>query len=236
MGCILRRSAGALIALMLLAGAPGAFAVPCAGLPATDLRLQPLSVDDVHDEVAPATEIARLSTTIRGDTPHPLMAVRYTLDSNVMPVHRLVPATGGGFCNAPEKVVFGFGVTRRRVILTPEAATEACVKSALLAHEEDHYRFVREAIRVFLQEQRGVLAGKLQELKAQRMADEGSAKQAMEAGLLGANARLIQQFNKDVGRIREVIDSPAQLAALGASCNGRVAELEHSVRHKEREL
>ncbi len=236
MSCVLRRSAGALAATLLLLAAPGAFAVPCAGLPPTDLRLQPLSVDHVDEEVVPAAEIARLSTAIRGEVPHPLMAVRYTMDSNVAPVHRPVPAPGGGFCNAPERVVFGFGVTRRRVILAPEAATEACVKSALLAHEEEHYRFVREAIRAFLQEQKEALAGKLQELKRQPAVDEASARQAMEVGLLGASALLIQQFNKNVGQIREAIDSPTQLAALGASCNGRVAELERSIRRGEREL
>ena len=237
MSSLLRRSAGAWVAIMLLIAAPGAFAAsPCGELPPTDLKLQPLSSDDIQEEVAPADKIAQLSTTIRGDAPHPLMAVRYVMDSNVAPVHRLVPAPGGGFCNAPERVAFGFGVTRRRVILAPEAASESCVKSALLAHEADHYRFVREAIREFFQGQEEAVARKLEELKAQRTTDEDAARRAMEAGLLGVSAQLIQQFNQNVGRIREAIDSPAQLAALSASCNGRVAELEGRVRRGEREL
>ncbi|MGE3279996.1 MAG: hypothetical protein AB7O13_03155 [Alphaproteobacteria bacterium] len=222
--------------LGLVIAAPSAFAAsPCGELPPTDLQLQPLSVEDIQEEIAPAEKIAQLSTVIRGDAPHPLMAVRYVMDSNVAPVHRLVPAPGG-YCDAPKRVVFGFGVTRRRVILTPEAASESCVKSALLAHEADHYRFVREAIREFLQGQEEAVARKLEQLKAQRATDEDSARRAMEAGLLGVSAQLIQQFNQNVGRIREMIDSPAQLAALSASCNGRVAELEGRARRREREL
>lgn len=236
MDSFLRQSAGALVAIMLLIAAPSAFAAsPCGELPPTDLKLQPLSADAIQEEVAPADKIAELSTVIRGAAPHPLMAVRYVVDSNVSPVHRLVPAPGG-YCDAPERVVFGFGVVRRRVIFTPEAASESCVKSALLAHEEEHNRFVREAIRKFLQGQEETIAHKLEELKAQRAPDEDSARRAMEAGVLGVSAQLIQQFYKNVGPIRETIDSPAQLAALSASCNGRVGELEGRVRRGEREL
>lgn len=50
------------------------------------------------------------------------MAVRYVMDSSVAIVHRVVPAADGKFCAAPEQVVFNFGVTRRRVILVPQAA------------------------------------------------------------------------------------------------------------------
>ena len=68
MACVLKRSAGVLATIMLLIATPGAFVAPsCANLPQTDLKLQLLSADDIQEEVAPATEIARLSTAIRGD-------------------------------------------------------------------------------------------------------------------------------------------------------------------------
>lgn len=212
-------------------------AAECVGLPTSDMKLHPLSVDSIDQEIAPPEEIARLSVGGPGRLPHPLLAIRYTIDSNVGLVHRLVPTNGGGFCAAPESVTFGFGVTRRRAIFVPAADSEPCVKSALLAHEAEHYRVVSEAIRAFLYRQEALLARYLGELKARPATGETAAKKALETGLLAASARLIEQFNEnEVARIREEIDSSTQLAALGASCNGRLAELERNIRRRETEL
>lgn len=179
-------------ALLCLITAPAALAAPvCTALPDSDLKLSPLSADTVEQEIAPPEHIARLSVGEPGHAPHPLLAVRYTFDSNVGLVHRLVPAKGGGFCAAPESVTFGFGITRRRAIFAPEAASEPCVKAALLAHEAEHYRVVSEAIRAFLHRQETPLARYLGELKARPAAGEIAAKKALETGLLGASARLV---------------------------------------------
>jgi hypothetical protein len=225
-------------ALLCLITAPAALAAPeCTTLPASDFQLRPLSADTVDQETASPEQIARLSPGGPDGAPHPLLAVRYTFDSNVGLVHRLVPAKGGGFCAAPEAVTFGFGITRRRAIFVPAAALDACVKSALLAHEAEHYRVVSEAIRAFLHRQEATLTRYLGELKARPAAGETAAKSAMESGLLGASARLIEQFNRnEVARIREQIDSPGHLAALSASCNGRIGALEHNIRRGEAEL
>lgn len=229
---------GLVFVWLCLMTAPAALAAPeCIGLPASDFQLRPLSVDTVDQETAPPEQIARLSVGGPDRVPHPLLAVRYTFDSNVNLTHRLVPAKGGGFCAAPERTIFGFGVTRRRAILAPEAASEPCVKAALLAHEEEHYQVVSEAIRAFLRRQEAPLARYLRELTAQPADGEDEATKALETGLLGANARLIEQFNKnEVAWIREQIDSPVQLAALSASCNGRVDALERRTRRGETEL
>jgi hypothetical protein len=226
------------VALLCLITAPAAVAAPiCTALPDSDLKLSPLSADTVDQEIAPTEQIARLSVGEPGHVPHPLLAVRYSIDSNVGLVHRVVPAKDGGFCAAPEAVTFGFGVTRRRAILAPEAAAEPCVKYALLAHEAEHYRVVSEGIRAFLYRQEAPLARYLGELKARPAAGETAAKKALETGLLGASARLIEKFNKnEVARIREEIDSPVRLAALSASCNGRIGALERRIRGKETEL
>lgn len=223
--------------LCLAAWSAADAASECTGLPTSDLKLRPLSADAVEQEIAPPEQIARLSVGEPGHAPHPLLAVRYTFDSNVGLVHRLVPAKGGDFCAAPESVTFGFGITRRRAIFAPAAAAEPCVKSALLAHEAEHYRVVSEAIRAFLHRQEATLARYLGELKARPAAGETAAKKALETGLLGASARLIEKFNKnEVARIREEIDSPVRLAALSASCNGRIGALERRIRGKETEL
>ena len=225
-------------ALLCLVTAPAALAAPvCTALPASDLKLSPLLVDMVDQEIAPPEQIARLSVGESGHAPHPLLAVRYTFDSNVGFVHRLVPAKDGRVCAAPESITFGFGITRRRAVFAPEAASEPCIKSALLAHEAEHYRVVSAAIRAFLHQQEGPLARYVGELKARPAAGETAAKKALETGLLGASARLIEQFNRnEVARIREEIDSPVRLAALSASCDGRIGALERRIRGKETEL
>jgi hypothetical protein len=106
-----------------------ALAAPdCTDLPSSDLKVERISVERIDEEIAPPEEIARLSSTGEARAPHPLMAVRYSIDSTAAVVHRLVPTANGGFCDAPEGVVFRFGISRRRVILAAEAAAEPCVK------------------------------------------------------------------------------------------------------------
>jgi GTP1/Obg family GTP-binding protein len=44
--------------------------------------------------------------------------------------------------------------------------------------------------------------------------------------------RMLSQFKEEqVGRIRQSVDSPTRLAELRRSCEGRLDELEKSVRH-----
>ena len=228
-----------LLALCLcLAVSSGALAAPeCAALPAAQPELRAVSVDHIDQETAAPDEIARLAMTGNGPAPHSLMAVRYVIDTNVAVVHRVVKTADGGFCDAPETVVFRFGVIRRRVVLVPEAAADPCVRAALLAHEAEHERIVRQAIGGFLHEHQAELVQRLAHLKQQRARDANAAKNVMEAGLMDAITRLFERFKQnEVGRIRNLVDSPDRLKDLGASCDGRIAELERSVGRGEKEL
>ena len=232
----LRRSSIALIYVLLLLAPSRVFAdAGCADSSFfTDLKLEPIYIDHIEQEIAPPEEIARLSIAGAGPTPHPLMAVRYTIDGTVAVMHRVLRAEGEGFCAAPETVVFRFGVGSRRVILARSAAAEPCVTSALLAHEAEHYWFVSAVIRPFLRQREAELEQQLRDLKAGRARDEDSAKRTIEVGLFGATARLIEEFNlNEIDKVRELVDSPARLTLLSASCNGRIAELERSVAHDE---
>jgi hypothetical protein len=164
------------------------------------------------------------------------MAIRYTTDSKVAIAHRLVPAPGGGFCDAPESVLFGFGVVMRRVILAPEAAAEPCVKSALLAHEAEHDQQMRAAIRAFIVQYSPTLVQELLKFNTQPAADEETAKQSLETELVSASARMLQRFISDeAARIIQSVDSDTRLG-LGQSCNGRMKELEQSLSRAEKKL
>ena len=156
--------------------------------------------------------------------PHPLMAVVSPIAGKFALAHRLVPAPGGGYCDAPEAVIIGIGigVVSREVFLTPPAAMDACVKAALLAHEGEHERMLGAAVQAFIQEYRPAFAQELVELTTKRASDQGSAKKAFEAGIMASLTRMLSQFKEEqVGRIRQSADSATRLAELRRSCDGR---------------
>lgn len=94
-----------------------------------------------------------------------------------------------------------------------------------------------ESIRGFLLQWETELQRRLRELKARPANDETAARQSVEKGLLEESARMMEQFGRsETAKLREVIDSPARLATLSASCNVRIGELESRIRRGEREL
>lgn len=125
----------------------------------------------------------------------------------------------------------------RQVFMTPEAAAEPCVRSALLAHEGRHDRTLDEAIHVFIQQRRGKLAPEIAELKDKRASDQGAAVKAFEAGLATLTTRMMKEFKEEqVTRIRRSVDTDARLAELRRPCHGRLGELEESARHDGQEM
>lgn len=234
MNHVLRKSSVKLIAVLLLLASPQVFAdAACSDSSFfTDLRLEPIYVAHIEQEITPLDEIARLLTRGPSPIPHPLMAVQYSMDSTVGVIHRVVRAEGEGFCAAPETVILRFGVGRRRVLLSPQAAAEPCIASALLEHEAEHYWFLSDVIRPFLRQYEAEWEKQLRDLKAEQARDEDSAKRTLEESLFAAAAQLIEEFSRnEVAKVRDLVDSPARLRILSASCNGRIAELERSVAH-----
>jgi hypothetical protein len=103
----------------------------------------------------------------------------------------------------------------------------------LLAHEAEHNRIAGDAIRSFLDQHAAELNRLLRQLKAQRARSKDATKKAMEIGLMSAAVRLTETFHAtEIGKIRELVDSPARLSTLGALCDGRIAELERSLSTK----
>ncbi len=221
----------ALLALSLSAGSGSA--QECTDLPQSDLKLYRLESDHVTEHAATPEEIERLARTSgMARAPHPLMAVVSPIAGKFALAHRLVPAPGGGYCDAPEAVIIGIGIASREVFLTPPAAMDACVKAALLAHEGEHDRMLGAGVQAFIQEYRPAFAQELVELTTKRASDQGSAKKAFEAGIMASLTRMLSQFKEEqVGQIRQAVDSAPRLAELRRSCEGRLDELEKSVRH-----
>jgi hypothetical protein len=216
-------------AFALMAGA--ANAQECAG---SDVKVYVLHADRVTERIAALEEMVKLTSGSDGEpAPHPLLLVRYALDSKVHAVHRLIARADGGYCDAPESVRVGFGPATREVFLAAPAASESCVLAALLAHADEHDRMLEEAIHEFLQQRGPQFAQEVRELEARRSPDENTAVQAFETGIEVLLARLLNDFKRErLVQLRQTVDSPDRLAALSRSCDGRVEALEKTVRQE----
>jgi hypothetical protein len=184
----------------------GVAAQECSELPRSELTVYRLAADHVTEHTATPGEIARLWTASGkgGPAPHALMAIVNEIETKLAVVHRLVGSPEGGFCDAPEAVLIGFGAVSRHVFMAPAAAMEPCVRSALLAHEGQHERMLEEAVHAFIQQHRQELAQELVELKGKRASDQGAAAKAFETGLEISMARMLNEFKQEqVDRIRQ---------------------------------
>jgi hypothetical protein len=190
-----------------------------------------LTVDEITVHAAARTELEETVTALGGSlSTHPLMAIVDPLDTHVVTGHRVIERPQG-YCDAPQAVLLGLGVARREVFMLREAAIDDCIKAALLTHEAEHDRGLGKAIHEFIQQQRPILARRLEELKHRSAADPQSAVRAFEAGVQRLLAALLEEFKQQkVPDIEQAVDSVGHLAALSNSCNGRLGELEKMAR------
>ena len=204
-----------------------ASAQECTDLPKSGLKVYRLAVDQVTDHAVTRAEIESMVTALAG-TPstHPLMAIVDAIDTRVAVEHRIVERPQG-YCDAPEAVLLGLGVTRRKVFILREAAADPCVKAALLEHEAEHDRALGSAIHDFIQQHRPEFAQRLEQLKRQTARDRQAAASAFEAGLQMFLATMMKKFKEEkIGDIKLSVDSVSRLAALSNACDGRLGELE----------
>jgi len=225
----------ALFAVALL-GIGGLFpqrasAEECTDLPKSSLKVYLLAVDQVTDHAATRAEIESMVTALAG-TPstHPLMAIIDAIDTRVAVEHRIVERPQG-YCDAPESVLVGIGVTRRKVFILQEAAVDACVKAALLEHEAEHDRALGSAIHDFIQQHRPKFVQRLEELKRQSVRHHQTAARAFEAGLQMFLATMMKELKEEkIAEAKQSVDSVSRLTALSSACDGRLGELEKIAR------
>jgi hypothetical protein len=199
----------------------------CTDLPISSLKVYRLNVDQVSEQAATQAEIDEVISALSGSHhAHPLMAIVDAIDTRTSIEHRIV-GRPQGYCDAPEAVLLGLGVTRREVFILREAAADPCVKAALLEHEAEHDRALGSAIHDFIQQHRPQFAQRLEELKKQTARDRQAAASAFEAGLQMFLATMMKEFKEEkIGDIKLSVDSVSRLAALSNACDGRLGELE----------
>ena len=219
---------GALLLAAMLLSRPGTAAEcpPIHGL----LRVEQPLIDQVIARVATDSELRALQIPVDGMLPHPLMAIAYEFDEHIAVVHRVVAAPGGGYCDAPEKIVLRFGAISRHALLLAAADNDRCVRDALLAHEAEHYGLIRAAVSAFLYRHRVEVAEATAQLTTATAGTEAESRVAFETGIQRLVAGLFQEFKaREIPTIRQTVDSPARLAALRHACEGRVDSLERTL-------
>lgn len=226
----MRVGIGLTVALVTAIYARATLADGCPSVPPSRLSVERLEADRVTERSASVEEIAALGNPADGPAPHPLMGIAYDFDEHFAVEHRLIAAVGGGYCDAPDTIILRFGAIARNVFVAEAAEKESCVRAALLAHESEHNKAFNAAVSAFLYRHRADLAEEMVRLKSRAAATENGAKQAFQSGIQQALARLLQSFRQEeVGRIRQLVDSPDRLGSLRSACNGRVGELEKTV-------
>jgi hypothetical protein len=226
---------GLVFLLTVSVPARSGFAGECVVDELSRLEVHRLKADKVTEHTASPEQIAQLTNVDAGPAPHPLMAIADEFDGHFAFEHRIVRAPDGGYRDVPETIALRFGVIRRHVYLTAAAAQDACVRSALMAHEDEHNTAVNEAVSALLHQHRDDLAADMAALKQNPASTKIAARAALEARLQAVLARLLRQFREEqVGRIRSSIDSISRLATLRNACDGRLGELEKPLRRDGR--
>ena len=172
----------------------------------------------------PADTLDRLPADELGSR-HTLMLTTNALVTLFEITHRIVPQADGSFCDAPSLVRIGFGSARRIVYLARAAADDECVRSALLAHEDDHTRSFNETVDRFITEQKGNLKRGMVALKRTPATSPQLAKARWETGLRAIVAEAKQQLLGDIRAANAEIDNASALAALTDACGGQVRRL-----------
>lgn len=207
----------ALLVLLLLAAPLPARAADCAVSPVLQLRA-PDAAPLVEHKVAPAA-IAQLAGAT---APHGLMAMSYTLDSQIA----ILPAEADA-CAAGMTVIIRFGIVRRDLFLVGAAADDPCIRQALRAHEAAHSRIIAAGGARFLEQQRAPLTTALDRLWPTALVEPAR----LQAGLFGVLRRLTAAFTAEMrGPLRKAGDNPAALADLAGACHGAVGALDQAIR------
>ena len=227
----MRRGSKPTTACALLAGAlwsaPAAARSGCgSGLPPSNLQILDIRTAHVTVTVVPRAAIEQVSVL----TSHPLMAVETDVASWFGVAHRVIRADNGAYCAAPSEVRFGLGHSRRQVHLAREAAEDACVRDALLAHEADHNRADDALLTALLEREKPFLGAGFNALKHTPMRDADEAAAGFEAGGWAIVGRVTERFRVAKEQLWQQMDSPAELTRLRQACNGEVGRLETASR------
>jgi hypothetical protein len=211
--------------LMLIGGcfAPRALAATCIGLPPSTLRIYDIKTPQPEEWRVPAETLDRLAPDDALQSRHALMLTTSDVVTLFEIRHRMVPQADGAVCDAPSLVRIGVGTGRRVAYLARAAAADSCVRAAMLAHAEDHYRSFNATVDHFIGQQKDSLERGMIALKQMPGANAALAKARWEAGLRTLLSEVRQRLLDELRAANAAIDAAATLAE---ACGGKMRQLQ----------
>lgn len=209
----------------------------CGNLSASKLRVIPERASGIEEYVVSRNQMDRLAIKLGISKAerqvHPLMLMAVDIDAHVAVQHEPTEVRNDNrpiYCETPISVVVAFGVVKRRVYLLRQAATDHCIKHALLDHYAQHSQALDREVALFVQKKRKEIDTQLRELKQRTTADQAPAQQTFKAGLWSIIRNVVEEFKQDMSnerpRISREVDSTKRLNELRNACGGGVREME----------
>jgi hypothetical protein len=160
------------------------------------------------------------------------MLIVAELGAEVRVEHRTIKSgdtSGVTYCDAPTEVNVGFGSYKRTAILWRSAASDGCVRDALLKHYEQHRHAFDATVRRFVLEWQPELQSRLETLKSTAYPDRAAAIAGFEQGLRSLLAGITGLLEEALDRSREEIDRQPHLEELRRQCDGKLRDMEDAV-------
>lgn len=138
----------------------------------------------------------------------------------VMPKVWFQPQGGGRGCAVLDSVTVVFRISAVRVEIARDFPTDSCAYRVIREHEDQHVRFVRQALEFALPDMRRRLAAAVEEQRAlvTRASSSAAAAKAVQDAISARIRPAFEAYEREARRLNASIDTPQSYAALHRRC------------------
>jgi hypothetical protein len=198
----------------------------CNNLPPSRLELYDIKTPPVDERTVDAAQLEGLSSSNPASSFHTMMVTTHDVAVFFEIIHRIIPTTGGQFCDAPELVRIVVGFPKRTAYFARQAAQDSCTRAALLAHEADHRRADAEALTRLLNAKQEYISASVAALKRTPLPNPDVAAARWEEHLRAVLENVRQDFLAEEPQINASVDTPSALRQIENACGGKVKKME----------
>jgi hypothetical protein len=198
----------------------------CNNLPPSRLEVYDIKTPPVDELAVDAGELDRLGSSDPASSFHTMMVTTHDVAIFFEIAHRVIPTTGGQFCDAPELVRIVVGFPKRTAYFARQAAQDTCIRAAMLAHEADHRRADAAAITKLLNAKQEYISASVAALKRIPMPSPEVAVARWEMSLRAVLEIVKQDFLAEEPQINASVDTPEALRRLENACGGKLKQIE----------
>jgi hypothetical protein len=217
---------GLMFAIGPMSARLAAAAEPCSNLPPSRLEVYDIKTPPVDERAVDPGELDRLSSSSPASSFHTMMLTTHDVAMVFEIIHRIVPTTGGLFCDAPELVRIAVGFPKRTAYFVRQAEQDSCIRAAMLAHEVDHRKADAEALSRLLNAKQEYISASVVALKRIPLPSPDVAVARWEASLRAVIENVRQDFLAEEAKINATVDTPAALQRIENACGGKLKRIE----------